>query len=88
MKITIPENVLRCTEISRGAKLLYGDIAFICERDGCCEKRSSYFAELYGVSRITISKWISSLQKKGFIKCKIRHKYIRTIFLLSKNNRV
>ena len=79
--IFIPENILRHKKLFVGAKLLYGDIAFICERDGCCTKRNIYFAKLYGTNVGTISRWVSLLSKYKFIKYRIRHKFIRIIFL-------
>lgn len=77
----IPANVRYCNTIPAGARLLYSEIAFICRRDGYCTALSKYFAKLYGVKRTTISVWINSLQKKCFIKCEIKHKFIRVIFL-------
>ena len=77
----IPIDIARCNELTAGAKLLYGEIASICEREVCCMNRSFYFAKLYGVRRETISVWIDSLCKKRFIKRIIRRRYIRFIFL-------
>ena len=79
--VTIPENVLYHKKISASAKLLFGEIAYICTRDGYCLKRNSYFADLFDVSITSISLWIKLLQKNGLIQCKIKQKYIRVIFL-------
>lgn len=77
----IPINIARCKKLPAGARLLYGEIAFICNRDGYCMKQSPYFAKLYGVYRETISVWIKSLHKNKFIKRKRRGRYTRFIFL-------
>ena len=84
--IFIPKKILRHKKLLAGAKLLYGEIAFICKRDGCCTKRNAYFAKLYGTNVGTISRWIDSLKKNKLIKHILRHKYIRTIFLSTVDN--
>lgn len=84
--VFIPKKVLRHKKLLIGAKLLYGDIAFICKRDGYCTKRNIYFAKLYRTNVGTISRWIDSLKKNKLIKHRLRHKYIRTIFLPTVDN--
>lgn len=78
---TIPANVRYHRKLTAGAKLLYGEIEFICKVNGYCQQRNDSFAKLYGVNIWTISKWIGLLQKNRLIKCKIRKKFIRVIFL-------
>lgn len=79
--ITIPANVRYSDKLTAGAKLLYGEIEFFCKRDGYCLKRNIYFAELYKTNLHTISRWIKSLHKNQFVKCRIKQKYVRAIFL-------
>jgi len=82
--ITIPSEVLHCKEIPANAKLLLGEIIYLCEKNknGCCWASNNYFAELYKVSVTTVSLWISSLQEHKFIKSEINHKTnTRKIFL-------
>lgn len=66
----IPVNVRYSKEITANAKLLYGEITALANKEGYCFASNNYFAELYEVSPQAISKWISSLEKNGFIKCK------------------
>lgn len=80
LKISIPKKVLYCKKIPRGAKLLYIEISMWCERDDCCYQRNIYFSKLFGVSVVTISKWVKELREQKFIKCKYK-KYLRIIFL-------
>ena len=77
----IPDDVLYCKKIPAGAKLLYLEIAVICQRDSYCREENSYFAKLYNVRKETISGWVKSLSKMHFIKCEIKEKYFRVIFL-------
>jgi len=79
--VTIPENVLYHKKIPASAKLLFGEIAYICTRDGYCLKRNNYFADLFDVSITSVSLWIKSLQKNKLIQCRIKRKYLRVIFL-------
>lgn len=69
----IPANV-RYSAITPNAKLLYGEITALCNKTGVCYASNQYFANLYGVSKKSISKWIKELQEKGFVKSEIIYK--------------
>ena len=62
----IPSEV-RYSNLKPNAKLLYGEITALSSKLGYCYATNKYFAELYGVSKNTISSWISDLKKLGFI---------------------
>ena len=62
----IPANV-RYSKLKANAKLLYGEISALTNKEGYCWASNNYFAELYGVSKNTISLWINQLKKYGFI---------------------
>ena len=62
----IPSEV-RYSNLKPNAKLLYGEITALSGKLGYCYATNNYFAELYGVSKNTISSWISDLKKLGFI---------------------
>lgn len=50
---------------------MYGEITALTNRNGYCFATNKYFAELYNVTIETISRWISHLQRLGFIKVEI-----------------
>lgn len=56
------------------AKLLYGEITALCNKEGYCYANNKYFSELYGVSTRTITELISDLVKEGFIHIKLDYK--------------
>jgi hypothetical protein len=62
----IPAEV-RYSNLKPNAKLLYGEITALSGKLGYCYASNNYFAELYDVSKNTISSWISDLKKLGFI---------------------
>ena len=42
--------------------------------NGECFASNKYFADLYGKSKTTISKWVSELVKEGFVEVKLTYK--------------
>lgn len=70
----IPANVRYDKDLTANAKLLYGEISALAQKDGACYATNKYFAELYNVSQVSISKWINSLVDKKYINFKIIYK--------------
>ena len=66
----IPAEV-RYSDINPSAKLLYGEITALCNQRGYCWATNSYFSELYGVTKNTISTWISELRKRNFVSVEV-----------------
>lgn len=69
----IPANVRYDESLCANAKLLYGEITALCNETGFCWARNRYFAELYGVTNITISRWLKQLSDSGYIKTQITY---------------
>lgn len=67
----IPSNVRYDKELRPNAKLLYAEISALCNAGRPCTARNAYFANLYGLSRKTVSELISKLAEKSYIKVKI-----------------
>ena len=63
----IPATVRYDADLPANAKLLYGEIAALANRNGYCWAPNSYFTELYGVSDRSVSRWIETLIKKGYL---------------------
>lgn len=70
----IPANVRYDEDLTPNAKLLYGEITALCNERGYCWASNAYFAELYKVSKISISNWIKQLVEKGYIHSQIKYK--------------
>lgn len=70
----IPASVRYDDDLKANAKLLYGEITALCNQEGFCWASNQYFADLYGVSKETVSRWISQLEKKQFIEVHIEYK--------------
>ncbi len=70
----IPANVRYDQDLNPNAKLLYGEITALCNEKGYCWASNSYFSDLYKVAVETVSRWISQLEKKGYITREIIYK--------------
>ena len=57
----IPADVRYDDRLTPNAKLLYGEITALSNKKGFCFATNNYFAELYNVSKVSISKWINQL---------------------------
>lgn len=79
----IPAPVRYCKEITPNAKLLYGEITALASKYGYAFASNKYFAELYDVNNETVSRWISSLVDRGFLRVDIDadNGYQRRIYL-------
>ncbi|WP_119792067.1 helix-turn-helix domain-containing protein [Flavobacterium anhuiense] len=67
----IPANVRYDDNLKPNAKLLYGEITALCNASGFCWAGNEYFARLYKVDQKTVSRWISDLEKGGYISVEI-----------------
>ena len=86
----IPANVRYDGSLTPNAKLLYAEITALCNMNGKCCASTSYFAELYEVSRVSIQKWLKLLEDKNYIKRSIVYKegskQIETRYITLVNN--
>ena len=64
-------DVRYCKELSAQEKLLYSEITALANRKGYCWASNNFFADLYGLSKETVSRQISNLAKHGFIHVSI-----------------
>lgn len=74
----IPAEV-RYSDLKPSAKLLYGELTALSNKYGYCFATNNYFAQLYGVTKNTISLWISDLQKAGFVTVKVERNENRQV---------
>lgn len=84
----IPASVRYDKEIRPNAKLLYGEITALCNEKGFCWASNQYFANLYSVSKTSISLWIKELTDNGYLTIElvykegskeILHRYLRLV---------
>ena len=70
----IPAEVRYDINLKDKAKLLYGEITSLSDKNGYCYATNKYFADLYGVTTTTISLLINNLIDKGYIEREIIYK--------------
>lgn len=67
----IPAEVRYDKSLKPNAKLLYGELTSLCNKSGYCWATNEYFAELYSLSAGTVSRLISQLEARGYIRCEM-----------------
>lgn len=77
----IPADIRYNVSISANAKLLYGEITALCNKEGYCWASNQYFAKLYNVHKDTVSKWVSELVQQEYIYFTVLENNYRQIFL-------
>ena len=70
----IPASVRYDESLPPNAKLLYGEITALCNAEGYCWASNKYFADLYGVSIVSIKRWIKALIDSGYITSQLIYK--------------
>ena len=66
--IQLPATVWQDHQLSASAKLLYGEIAYLCRDEGYCPLSYAFFAERYAVTRKTVKGWIAQLEDAQLIR--------------------
>jgi len=69
----IPANIRYDEMLKANEKLLYGEITALAQKSGKCFASNKYFAELYGVTNKSVSRWINKLKKHGYISIEMEH---------------
>lgn len=67
----IPANVRYDKSLKANEKLLYGEVTALSNQKGYCWAVNNYFADLFDVSKETVSRWISNLEKNGYVRTEL-----------------
>ena len=70
----IPAGVRYDKQLPQGAKLLYGEITALTNKNGYCWASNDYFAKLYSVSNRTIKSWLKCLEDNSYIRRVVKYK--------------
>lgn len=85
----IPASIRYDNELSSSEKLFYAEITAMSNEQGYCWASNSYFAELFDVSKNTITRWVANLKKQGHVKVQLNFEdkkmTYRKIYPLNKN---
>lgn len=71
----LPASVRYDNRLKASEKLIYCELTCLCKKEGYCWATNAYFANLYGVSKETVSRWFSNLQDCGYIKICLDSEY-------------
>lgn len=78
----IPAEVRYNEKLTANSKLLYGEISALSNKKGMCWATNKYFADLYNVSEVSISKWVAQLIDQALIRTQTNHDGKREIYLI------
>lgn len=67
----IPSPVRYDESLSPNAKLLYGELTALSNKEGYCWATNKYFSDLYKVKPNAVSEWVNQLRKAGHIRVEI-----------------
>lgn len=79
----LPANIRYADDLSCLQKLLYAEITALSNKDGFCYASNQYFADLYKKDPTWVSKSISDMQKKWYLKLDRENTswFVRKIFV-------
>lgn len=77
----VPASVMQDEKLSPMSKLVYGIIAALAQKEGYCWASSTYIAKQCGYSRVGVSRRISELAARGYIKVEIANRTKRKILV-------
>ena len=79
----LPANIRYADDLSCLQKLLYAEISALSNKDGFCYASNQYFADLYKKDPTWVSKSISDMQKKWYLKLDRENSswFVRKIFV-------
>ena len=72
--VIIPSKLRYDSNVIPNAKLLYGDIMCLSNKEGYCFATNGYFAELYSSTPQAVSRWIKSLEQNGYVRTELIYK--------------
>ena len=88
----LPAHVRYDEDLSAREIIMYSEITALSNAQGFCHAGNNYFAELYNVSTVTVSRWIKNLERKGYISIKyqyngsvVKNRYIVIDHAVNKN---
>lgn len=67
----LPANIRYDKNLTDSEKLLFCELTALSNKNGYCYAGNKYLSEVFGVTKETISRRLSRLEKKGYIKSKI-----------------
>lgn len=70
----IPAKVRYDKRLKANEKILYSEISALSNKYGECWASNAYFAPLYDVDPSTISKWVTGLERCGYVTLKYIYK--------------
>lgn len=77
----IPATVRYDSRLTGDEKILFGEITALTQKEGYCWANNEYFANLYGVHKQTISKWVNNLKDYKHIETEIDKLGNRKIYI-------
>ena len=69
----LPASIRYDKNLNSSTKLFYAELTALVNEKGYCWASNGYFAELYDVTKQTISTWVKLLKEKGYIRIQFEY---------------
>lgn len=69
----IPAIVRYDNRLPIGARLLYGEITALSNKDGHCWASNKYFVDVYQIDKATVKRWLTALDDAGYISRSVEY---------------
>jgi DNA-binding MarR family transcriptional regulator len=78
----LPSKVKYNRSICSNAKLLYGEIALLCQKNGFCYASNKFLGDLLNVTTRTITRLVKELKDQSLIRIDYSIDGLRKIYLI------
>ncbi|CAM2984071.1 helix-turn-helix domain-containing protein [Limosilactobacillus mucosae] len=66
-----PATIRYDKRLKMAERVMFSEIAALCNDSGYCTTANNYFADLYQVNKATVSRWINHLKELDYVRTEV-----------------